>query len=88
MAPLESSTSDGAGISDTGALADTVSSSRCGHGSAAASDVASDSTAASIAAHAGSGQSSAVAGMPDREDFQALSAVLKQVPSLHLILPI
>ena len=79
-ASLSSLTSEAAGMSDPAAEADTLAGSGRDPGSAAASDVASDSTAASTAANASSSKSSAAAaGMPDREDFQALSSVLKQV---------
>lgn len=79
VASLRSLASEVAGMSDPAAEADMLAGSGRGPGSAAASDVASDSTAASTAANAGSSKSSAAAGMPDREDFQALSSVLKQV---------
>lgn len=47
-------------------------------GSAAASDAASDSTAVSTTATAGSSRASALSGMPNSSDFQALSGVLRQ----------
>lgn len=58
---------------------DAFAGSERGGGSAAASDAASDSTAVSTTATAGSSRASALSGMPDSSDFQALSGVLRQV---------